>query len=47
MCRNSFVLKSILLLTAVEESGSDPAWKAKAFYRDYYVSRDNLEIIGQ
>lgn len=32
---------------AVEETGSGPAWKATAFYRDYYVVRDSLEIIGK
>lgn len=32
---------------AVEETGNGTAWKAKAFYRDYYVSRDNLEIVGE
>lgn len=32
---------------AVEETRSGTAWKAKAFYRDYFVSRDNLEIVGE
>jgi hypothetical protein len=30
-----------------KETGSGPVWTATAFYRDYYVARDSLEIIGQ
>ena len=29
-----------------KETGSGPVWTATAFYRDYYVARDSLEIIG-
>lgn len=32
---------------AVEESDISPVWKAKAFYRDSYYLRDDLEILGQ
>lgn len=30
-----------------EETFSGPVWTATAFYRDYYVAYDSLEIIGQ
>jgi len=29
------------------DTGSGPVWTATAFYRDYFVARDSLEIIGQ
>jgi hypothetical protein len=36
---------SLYRFYAVEESGSGQAWKATAFYRDYFVVRDSLEIM--
>jgi hypothetical protein len=32
---------------AVEETAGGTAWKATAGYRDYFVMRDNLYIVGQ
>jgi branched-chain amino acid transport system substrate-binding protein len=38
---------SLYAFYAVKAAAGGPAWTATAFYRDYYVARDNLEIIGQ
>jgi branched-chain amino acid transport system substrate-binding protein len=38
---------SLYTFYTVEETLSGPAWKATAFYRDYFVIRDGLQIVGK
>ncbi|MFH7325850.1 ABC transporter substrate-binding protein [Desulfurivibrio sp. C05AmB] len=38
---------SLFTFYTPRETGSGPVWAATAYYRDYFVASDNLEIIGE